>query len=130
MPSGCARVGSRADVTVRAFRGFRQILERLQRSIQRGGDSRRTITGDAMPHHQPLDGRKAFVGAFHDIVSSATVNMDVNQSGRQDGIAEVHNSRLRWNRHGISPADGRYDSAVNHECGILDALKRSEQLSG
>ena len=63
-------------------------------------------------------------------MSGPAVNMDVNQSGREDGIAEVHNSRLSWNRYGISPADGRYDSAVNHECGILDALKRSEELSG
>jgi hypothetical protein len=56
--------------------------------------------------------------------------MHVNQSGRQDGIAEVHNSRLRWNRHGISVANGRYDSAVDYECGILDALKGSKQLPG
>jgi hypothetical protein len=56
--------------------------------------------------------------------------MHVDQPGRQDGIAEVHNSRLRWNGHGLSCADGRYDSAVHHECGILDALKRSQQLPG
>ena len=43
--------GISAVLTVRAFRDLRQILERLQRSIQRGGDSRWTITGDAMPHH-------------------------------------------------------------------------------
>ena len=54
----------------------------------------------------------------------------LDQPGRQDGIAEVHDSRLRWNGHGLSLADGRYDSAVHHECGILDALKRSQQLPG
>jgi hypothetical protein len=83
-----------------------------------------------MPHHQPLDGGKTLIAAFHDVVPSATVNMHVDQPGRQDGITEVHNSRLRWNGHGLSPADGRYDSAVHHECGILDALKRSKQLPG
>jgi hypothetical protein len=83
-----------------------------------------------MLHHQSLDGRQTLIGAFHDIVPSSAVNMHVNQPGREDGIAEVHNSPPRWNRHGVSLADSRYDSAVHHECGILDALKRSKQLPG
>jgi hypothetical protein len=52
--------------------------------------------------------------------------MDVNQSGCQDGIAEVHHPRPSRNRHAISVANGRYDSAVDHKCGILDALKGSK----
>jgi hypothetical protein len=79
-----------------------------------------------MSNHQPLDGGQTLIGAFHDVVPSAPVNMHVNQPGRQDGIAEVHDSRLRWNGHGLSLADGRYDSTVHHECGILDALKGSK----
>jgi hypothetical protein len=122
--------GISADFTVRALRRPGQILERLQRLLQRGGNRGRTVTGDAVPHHQSLDGRQTLIGAFHNVVPRASVNMHVNQPRRQDGIAEVHNSPPRRNRHGISPAYGGYDSAVHHECGILDALKRSQQLPG
>ena len=99
--------GSRPLSISATFRRSAKIFQGFQRPIQRGRNGCRTITGDPMLHHQPLDGREALFRAFHDIVPGSAVNMDVNQSGCQDGIAEVDNSRLKGNRHGISIAHGR-----------------------
>src|SRR5271157_3189670 len=89
------RVG--AAIALGTFHGLSQILQRFQRLIHRRSDGRWAIAGHTVPRHHPFDGRKARAGAFHHVVTCPAVNMDVDESGRKNRIAEVYNARAGRN---------------------------------
>ena len=79
---------------------------------------------------QTLDRGQVRIGAFHDIVSRAAVNVNVDQAGREDRVAEVDDLSVGGNRNVCAPAGSRDNTVFDHEHSVVDPLQWSQQLPG
>jgi hypothetical protein len=107
-----------------------EFFQRGQRFVERRGNRGWAITGDAVPREQALDGGEAIGIAFHDIVAGGAVNMNVDEAGREDGVAKIDDASAGGDRHLRARAGGGDDTVFDNEHSIVHALQWREHLPG
>ena len=100
------RTGARTVAVVGARDRLAERIERAQGCIDWRGHGRRTVTGNAVTRHKAFDRRQALVGALHHIVTGTAVNVNVNESRSENGVAEIDDTRAPGN--GSSRRDGQW----------------------
>ena len=74
---------------VGSVNGIGQPFQSRQCLVNGCRDRCRQIAGDAVTIQQLLYCRKSLGAGFHHIVAGATVNVDINETGNQDHIAQI-----------------------------------------
>ena len=102
-------------------------FQRTQSRIQGGGNGSREITGNAMMREHFFDRRKRVRGLVHDVVSSAAMDVKIDEPRSDEGIAEVANRYCL--RNGVSAARTNIEDAsrFDEQQRLLDVIGRSQE---
>src|SRR6185312_11582962 len=111
-----------------AFDGVGELLQRLDGAIDGGGDSGRAVAGYAMLGERAFDGSKRVGSRFHNVVSAVAVTVNVDEAGRENGVAEISDPRsdggFRVRARGDLEDPSVFDS---YDC-VVDDFRRSKEL--
>jgi hypothetical protein len=123
---GCAVVGG----TLRRFDRIGEPLERLASVIERRGDGGREVARDSMAGEELVQMRKFGGSSPHDIEAGAAVHVNVDETGREDGVGEV-NRGCTLRDFFLSPrGNGRDEAVLYKEERILDFFLRGVETTG
>ncbi len=76
-----------------AFDGVGEFLQRIDGAIDGGGDGGRAIAGDAVLGEGTLDSGERVGRGLHDVVAAVAVDVNVDEAGRENGVAEIGDPR-------------------------------------
>ena len=120
------RARAHAVCRSRVIDGLGERIEGTQGYINGRGDSGRAVTGYTMAGHVPLDRGEACVGAFHDVVPSATVDVDVDETWGKYGVAKIDDLGISGSGHFGALTCGDDETVLDEECGIFDSFEWRE----
>src|ERR1700754_5072620 len=90
------------------YRG-RQFFERGHRRPHRRGYGCGTVAGNAVCRQQLLDTAESVVRALHHVASGAAVDVNIDEAGGENGVAEVDDLSAGGNFDGIASSGGDND---------------------
>ena len=111
-----------------AFDGVGEFLQRIDGAINSRGDGGRAIAGDAMLGERTLDGGERVGRGFHDVVATVAVDVNVDEAGREDGVAEIGDPRGDGGFRVRARGDLEDASVFDRYDGVVDDFGRSKKL--
>src|ERR1051325_4660292 len=124
------QVAVAADPRIRGFDGRRHALERNVGRVERSSHGRGQIARNAARGEGPFYRRECIGVRTHQVVPRATADMDVNETGRQDVVAEVDFTRPGRQRDRITGSHGNDAAIFDHNTDVGNDSRGRERLFG
>src|SRR2546426_498222 len=85
-------------ILILIFLGYRaaQMIERVQKPVFRRGNSGRQVAGDASSCHRRFNSGKRGWFSFHHVMPGAAMNVDVNESRRENHAWKIFMLGIGW----------------------------------
>ena len=88
-PAAVILIIALAFSTLAFFDCIRESFQRPQSCIHGRGDGSRKVSCDSMARKEVFDRGQSVGGIVHDVISGAAVNVEIDVTGRDDGVAEI-----------------------------------------